>query len=36
MLIVDCQYQQAKLGYIPAIGQSLQDAALFVALGRGW
>ena len=37
LLIADYQYQQAKLGYIQAMGQRLQDtAALFVALGGGW
>ena len=37
VLIADYQYQQAKLGYIQAMGQRLQDtAALFVALGGGW
>ncbi|MFZ0890000.1 MAG: efflux transporter outer membrane subunit [Candidatus Binataceae bacterium] len=37
VLIADFQYQQAKLGYIQAMGQRLQDtAALFVALGGGW
>ena len=36
VLIADYQYQQAKLGYIQAMGQRLQDtAALFVALGGG-
>jgi len=37
VLIADYQYQQARLGYIQALGQRLQDtAALFVALGGGW
>ncbi len=37
LLIADYQYQQARLGYIQAMGQRLQDtAALFVALGGGW
>jgi len=37
LLIADYQYQQAKLGYIQAMGQRLQDTtALFVALGGGW
>jgi NodT family efflux transporter outer membrane factor (OMF) lipoprotein len=37
VLIADYQYQQAKIGYIQAMGQRLQDtAALFVALGGGW
>jgi outer membrane protein TolC len=37
VLIADYQYQQARLGYIQAMGQRLQDtAALFVALGGGW
>ena len=37
VLTADDQYQQAKLGYIQAMGQRLQDtAALFVALGGGW
>jgi len=37
VLTADYQYQQAKLGYIQAMGQRLQDtAALFVALGGGW
>ncbi|HXZ88046.1 MAG TPA: efflux transporter outer membrane subunit [Candidatus Binataceae bacterium] len=37
VLIADYQYQQARLGYIQALGQRLQDtAALFVALGDGW
>ena len=37
MLTADNQYQQARLGYIGAQAQRLQDtAALFVALGGGW
>jgi NodT family efflux transporter outer membrane factor (OMF) lipoprotein len=37
VLIADYQYQQARLGYIQALGQRFQDtAALFVALGGGW
>ncbi|WP_423959153.1 efflux transporter outer membrane subunit [Candidatus Binatus sp.] len=37
VLIADYQFQQAKLGYIQAMGQRFQDTgALFVALGGGW
>jgi NodT family efflux transporter outer membrane factor (OMF) lipoprotein len=37
VLVVDNQYQQAKLGYLQAIAQRFQDTvALFVALGGGW
>ena len=37
VLIVNSQYQQAKIGYLQAQAQRLQDTvALFVALGGGW
>ncbi len=37
VLIANTQYQQAKLGYLQAQTQRLQDSvALFVALGGGW
>ncbi len=37
VLTADYQYQQARLGYIQAMGQRFQDTgALFVALGGGW
>ncbi len=37
VIIADGQYQQAKIGYIQAQAQRLQDTvALFVALGGGW
>ena len=37
VLIADGQYHQAKIGYIQAQAQRLQDTvALFVALGGGW
>jgi NodT family efflux transporter outer membrane factor (OMF) lipoprotein len=37
VLIADGQYQQARLGYLQARAQRLQDTvALFVALGGGW
>ncbi len=37
VLVADVQYQQARLGYIQAEAQQLQDTvALFVALGGGW
>jgi NodT family efflux transporter outer membrane factor (OMF) lipoprotein len=37
VLVVDGQYLQAKLGYIQAAAQRLQDTvALYVALGGGW
>ncbi len=37
VLVVDGQYQQAKIGYLQALAQRYQDtAALFVALGGGW
>jgi len=37
VLIANGQYQQAKIGYIQAQTQRLQDTvALFVALGGGW
>ncbi len=37
ILIANYQYQQAKLGYLQAQAQRLQDTvALFVALGGGW
>jgi NodT family efflux transporter outer membrane factor (OMF) lipoprotein len=37
ILVANYQYQQAKLGYLQAKAQRLQDTvALFVALGGGW
>ncbi len=37
ILVADYQYHQAKLGYLQAQAQRLQDTvALFVALGGGW
>ena len=37
MLIANSQYQQARIGYLQAKAQRLQDtAALFVAIGGGW
>ncbi len=37
MLVSDAQYSQAKVGYLQALAQRLQDTvALFVALGGGW
>ncbi len=37
MLSADLQYQQARLGYIAAVAQRLQDTvALYAALGGGW
>jgi NodT family efflux transporter outer membrane factor (OMF) lipoprotein len=37
VLIADNQYYQAKIGYLQAVAQRLQDTvALFVALGGGW
>ncbi len=37
ILVADYQYHQAKLGYLQAQAQRLQDmVALFVALGGGW
>lgn len=37
ILITNNQYQQAKIGYLQARAQRLQDTvALFVALGGGW
>ncbi len=37
VLIADSQYYQAKIGYLQALAQRLQDTvALFVALGGGW
>ncbi|MBF0505399.1 MAG: efflux transporter outer membrane subunit [Nitrospirae bacterium] len=37
MLVADAQYSQAKIGYLQALAQRLQDTvALFVALGGGW
>ncbi len=37
ILVADGQYSQARIGYIQAKGQRLQDtAALFVAMGGGW
>jgi NodT family efflux transporter outer membrane factor (OMF) lipoprotein len=37
VLIADGQYLQAKVGYVQAIAQRLQDTvALYVALGGGW
>jgi outer membrane protein TolC len=37
LLITNAQYHQARIGYLQARAQRLQDtAALFVALGGGW
>ncbi len=37
VLVADNQYYQAKIGYLQALAQRLQDTvALFVALGGGW
>jgi len=37
VLVADDQYLQAKIGYVQAVAQRLQDTvALFVALGGGW
>jgi NodT family efflux transporter outer membrane factor (OMF) lipoprotein len=37
VLVADYQYHQAKIGYLQAQAQRLQDTvALFVALGGGW
>jgi NodT family efflux transporter outer membrane factor (OMF) lipoprotein len=37
LLIVNGQYDQARIAYLQAIGQRLQDTvALFAALGGGW
>jgi outer membrane protein TolC len=37
MLAADSQYQQARLGYVGAVAQRLQDTvALYAALGGGW
>jgi NodT family efflux transporter outer membrane factor (OMF) lipoprotein len=37
MLTADLQYQQARLGYLAAVAQRLQDTvALYAALGGGW
>ncbi len=37
VLIANYQYHQAKIGYIEALAQRLQDTvALYVALGGGW
>ena len=37
VLVADYQYHQAKIGYLQAQAQRLQDTvALFVALGWGW
>ncbi|HYA76261.1 MAG TPA: TolC family protein, partial [Burkholderiaceae bacterium] len=37
MLTADAQYQQARLGYLGAVAQRLQDTvALYAALGGGW
>jgi NodT family efflux transporter outer membrane factor (OMF) lipoprotein len=37
VLIADGQYLQARLGYVQAVAQRLQDtASLYVALGGGW
>ncbi len=37
VITADNQYQQAKIGYLQALAQRLQDTvALFVALGGGW
>lgn len=37
VLIANDQYHQAKIGYLRAVAQRLQDTvALFVALGGGW
>lgn len=37
VLVADIQYQQAKIGYVQAVAQRLQDTvALYAALGGGW
>jgi outer membrane protein TolC len=37
VLVADDQYLQAKIGYVEAVAQRLQDTvALYVALGGGW
>jgi len=37
VMVTDIQYRQAKIGYLQAEAQQLQDTtALFVALGGGW
>jgi len=37
LLVADVQLQQARLGYLGAVAQRLQDTvALYVALGGGW
>ncbi len=37
LLVADSQYQQARLGYLGAVTQRLQDTvALYAALGGGW
>jgi NodT family efflux transporter outer membrane factor (OMF) lipoprotein len=37
MLVAEGQYLQAKIGYVQAVGQRLQDTVmLYVALGGGW
>ena len=37
VMVTDIQYHQAKIGYLQAKAQQLQDTtALFVALGGGW
>ena len=37
VLVADEQYLQAKIGYVQAVAQRLQDTvALYVALGGGW
>jgi NodT family efflux transporter outer membrane factor (OMF) lipoprotein len=37
VLVADGQYLQAKIGYVQAVAQRLQDViALYVALGGGW
>ena len=37
VMVTDIQYHQAKINYVQAEAQQLQDTtALFVALGGGW
>jgi len=37
VMVTDLQYRQAKIGYLQAEAQQLQDTtALFVSLGGGW
>jgi len=37
VLVADMQYRQARLGYLQAVAQRLQDTVgLFLALGGGW